>query len=244
MPFELSVNDCSFRNVEHRKSFLFYSPLKRCRWGGAFFFLSPRLFSRAAKWPLYLCTQLVQQQDARCTTTYMVVAGGDTHKYSSIIIGLYDPSFFAIAIRPFLLLPFFFLFFFFSFLFLHKKKMCVPMQRERERPSLFSNVCACAVTLARPRLALNLFMDSTLLVPSCSSLALRTSAVPTRRKENGDDTRVWPLSFLSPRKRKVPFKTEMIREQKKKKKKRKMFQHGASPSEGIYRRRIIIWMGI
>ena len=126
-----------------------------------------------------------------------------------------------ISLSPFVLFKNLFIYFIFPFLLKRKKKFSFG---ERERPS-FSNVCACAVTLAHPRLALNLFMDSALLVPSWFARRLCPGHVSCTNTQEGKWRRgtVWPLLFFPERKKKkVPFKTEMIREQKKEK--RKMFE--------------------
>ena len=85
---------------------------------------------------------------------------GGHSRYSSIIIGLYDPSF---VVSLVLFFPPIFRSFL-SFLFFLKREyvsLC-----EVERSSFFKHFLRCArvLSLSRARLALNLFMDSTLLL--------------------------------------------------------------------------------
>jgi len=86
MPFELSVDDCSLE-MWSIGNHSFHSPLKGV--GGVEPY-SSAIFPPAER---PLCALVRQQQDARCTTTYTWWWRLVGHEYSSIIIGLYDPSF-------------------------------------------------------------------------------------------------------------------------------------------------------
>lgn len=195
------------RNVEHRKSFSFlFATIEKVSVGWSlsrFYFPFPERPNGH-----YTCVhthKLVQQQDARCTTTNLAtwwwwwwLVG--PHKYSSIIIGLYDPSFsLSLFVRSFffllLLLPFWnFLF----LLFFFKKR-----KEKRETLLIFECVRVCCHSRApasplwiflwtRRRAIGSIFLGVVLLSLVRS---LRTSAVPTHTQEGKRrrDTRVWPL---------------------------------------------------
>lgn len=210
-------------------------------------------FSRAVKWPLYVCahTQLVQQQDVRCTTNLATwwwwwLVG--THKYSSIIIGLYDPSFsLSLFVRSF------FFFFFCLFEISFSSFLLQKRKEKRETLLLFSNVCACAVTLARPRLRFESFYglgDALLVLYSLELCFYRLCARSgrqlyqhTHRKENGDEIRECGLFFFFQKEKGAIQNGNDLRAEEEEE-----AQNVSTPGQVRprvkYRRRIIIWMGI
>jgi hypothetical protein len=255
MPFELSVNDCcSFlRNVEHRKSFAFlFATFQKVSVGWSlsrFYFPFPERPNGH-----YTCahTQLVQQQDARCTTNLATwwwwwrLVG--THKYSSIIIGLYDPSFsLSLFVRSF------FFFFFCLFEISFSSFLLEKRKEKRETLLLFSNVCACAVTLARPRLRFESFYglgDALLVLYSLELCFYRLCARSgrqlyqhTHRKENGDEIRECGLFFFFQKEKGAIQNGNDLRAEEEEE-----AQNVSTPGQVRprvkYRRRIIIWIGI
>lgn len=206
-------------------------------------------FSRAVKWPLYVCahTQLVQQQDVRCTTNLATwwwwwLVG--THKYSSIIIGLYDPSFsLSLFVRSF------FFFFFCLFEISFSSFLLQKRKEKRETLLIFECVRVCCHSRApasplwiflwtRRRAIGSIFLGVVLLSLVRS---LRTSAVPTHTQEGKRrrDTRVWPLFFFQ--KGAIQNGNDLRAEEEE-------AQNVSTPGQVRprvkYRRRIIIWMGI
>lgn len=161
-----------------------------------------------------------------------------THKYFIHHNRLVRSIIFAIAIRP---LFFFFFFAFLKYLF----SFLLQKDKRKKRDPPYFRMCARVLSLSRARVsALNIFLWTRrraiagvlYSLELCFSLALAPDVSCTNTHTGRKtETRYESVAsfFFQKKEKKVPFKTEMIREQKKKKKKkRKMFQRRASRSEG------------